>query len=72
MLDWLGKMINLPKSFLPFLEDRDTMVDHLINGNSAESPVSNGNGDIKSEDDEVLVDKTVSSGGGVILVIYSY
>ena len=61
VLDWLGRMLNLPKFLLPF-------PDEVQNGHSngvIDSPVLN-NDDVEKENDDVLVEpKPV--GGGVVL-----
>ena len=67
VLDWLGKMLNLPKSFLPFLED-SVGISSKTNGSN--SSHSNENNDQENEDDDVLLDAPPSAGGGVILVYY--
>jgi len=53
ILDWIGRMVNLPKSFLPFSQDKL----EIQNGDSTDS---------SQNEDEVLYD--LPTGGGVILV----
>lgn len=58
VLDWLGRMINLPKIFLPFAEEKEFLNGNNGNGSSASSHDF-------SEDEDPPVECT---GGGVILV----
>jgi glutamate/tyrosine decarboxylase-like PLP-dependent enzyme len=57
VLDWLGRMINLPKLFLPFADEKEV----IPNGNSIHSAASSRD---YSEDEDILAE---SLGGGVIL-----
>jgi hypothetical protein len=76
ILDWLGRMINLPKCFLPFVEEKEVKNGETgaaaaaggdtLNGHATSPPHKNSNSDL--DDEEVLIEKPTLSGGGVILV----
>lgn len=65
VLDWLGKMINLPKVFLPFAEEQQ----QLQNGTNGHTNGSSPSSKDLSEDEDVPSD---CIGGGVILVSLIY
>ena len=75
VLDWLGKMLNLPRTFLPFIEPRapepaetnghPTASAAATAGGSA--PPKQRNGKSESDSADEAFDEPPSSGGGVIL-----
>ena len=72
VLDWLGKMINLPNVFLPFVQKKELAPpSNETNGNSNGNSEINGhstrNGKSESDTEDSLFDEPPSSGGGVIL-----
>ena len=71
VLDWLGKMLNLPKIFLPFIEESNN--NHIKTNGHVSNP-SNliENNDAENEDDDVLIEVPACAGGGVILVNLFY
>ena len=73
VLDWLGKMINLPKMFLPFIEKKDvletTSPAAVPNGETTpngHSSTRNGKSESDTDNDSIF-DEPPSFGGGVIL-----
>lgn len=61
VLDWLGRMLNLPKALLPEANDKYQPTQTDINGNCNVSNLNNQN----------EIQKSQFKGGGVILVIYN-
>jgi tyrosine decarboxylase len=78
VLDWLGKMINLPGVFLPFFHKKELIpASSPLETNNNGNVNGNGNGEInghsshngksESDQDDACFDDPPSSGGGVIL-----
>ena len=65
VLDWLGRMINLPKLFLPFADEKEvTQNGNNHNNNNNNNIHSSASSRDYSEDEDILVENL---GGGVIL-----
>lgn len=65
VLDWLGRMINLPKSFLPFTENK-SLVDKITERKMVEVNIQSNIKKVRKAE-SISID-VAHSGGGVILV----